>query len=241
MLQKSRGIVLQSMAYAEASLIVKVFTEGYGLQSFLINGVRKPKARYAANLFQPLSLLEVVAYYKKPGGLHRVSDVSASPQLQNIPYDTVKTTMAIFLGEILYRSIKEEEANSELFSFIDHAVQMLDIHTETVSRFHLCFMLQLSKYLGFYPSGKYENFTPYFDLKEGTFQETKPMHPHYLDKHLSELFYQLAQISLEDVSEIKLNAIERKVLLESIIAYYELHHTGGSRIRSYEILNEILS
>jgi len=241
MLQKTRAVVLHCTEYAEASLIVKAYTAENGMQSFLVNGVRKSKARYAANLFQPLSIIEVVAYIKKPGGLHRVSDVSASPALSNIPYDIVKTTMAIFLGEVLYRSIKEEEINPELFTFIDHAVQILDVHHETVSRFHLCFMLQLSRFLGFFPSGKYDAVTPWFDLKEGTFQEHRPNHPYFLDPILSERFYALLSISLEDVSEIKLTAQQRKSILEALIGYYELHHTQGSRIKSHEILNEVLS
>jgi DNA repair protein RecO (recombination protein O) len=184
MLQKTRAIVLDITPYAEASIIVKAYTETMGLQSFLVNGVRKPKARFANNLFQPLTIIEIVAYFKKQGGLHRVSDVSASPPLVHIPYDTIKTTVALFLAEILYRSIKEEEANPDLFGFIDHSIQILDLHPETTSRFHLIFCLQLTRYLGFYPSGRFSNHTRCFDLKEGVFREGKPMHPYYIDQYL---------------------------------------------------------
>ncbi len=241
MIEKTRGIVLYVTEYAEASIIVKAYTESKGMQSFLVNGVRKQKARYAHNLFQPLSILEIVAYFKKPGGLHRVSEVNASPPLQSIPYDTIKTTIAIFLGELLYRSIREEETNPELFHYIDHAVQMLDIHPNTVSRFHLSFMLSLTRYLGFYPSGRYSTVTPYFDLQEGIFQETKPMHPFYLSIILSEKFDTLLSISLEDSEEIRFSGSERKQLLDALVGYYELHHTQGMRIKSHEILAEILS
>jgi len=102
-------------------------------------------------------------------------------------------------------------------------------------------MLQLSRFLGFFPSGKYDAVTPWFDLKEGTFQEHRPNHPYFLDPILSERFYALLSISLEDVSEIKLTAQQRKSILEALIGYYELHHTQGSRIKSHEILNEVLS
>ncbi|CAN5567048.1 DNA repair protein RecO [soil metagenome] len=241
MLQKTRGVVLHVTEYAEASVIVKVFTETFGIQSFLINGVRKQKARFAANLFQPLSLLEIVAYHKRPGGLHRVSDVTASPPLSNIPYDTVKTTMAIFISEVLYRSIREEECNPELFHFIDHAVQMLDLHEETVSRFHLCFMVQLSRYLGFYPSGRFNDSSPFFDLREGMFQDYPPNHPLFLDRTLSSKFDQLLQYNLEDAQEIILHATERKEILNALVTYYELHHTQGAGIHSHEILAEILT
>lgn len=240
MIQKTRAVVLQVTDFAEASVIVKAYTQSFGMQSYLVNGVRKPKAKFAYNLFQPLSLLEIVAYHKRQGGLHRVSLVEASPPMHNIPYDTVKTTMAIFLSEVLYRSIREEETNEDLFLFIDHAVQMLDLLDESVSRFHFSFMLQLTRYLGFYPSGNYSKYTSWFDLKEGVFQETKPLHPQYMEPALSEKFDQLLQINLEDVKEIKLHLSERKQMLDALVGYYELHHTHGARIRSHEILSEVL-
>ena len=241
MIQKTRAIVLDITPYAEASIIVKAYTETMGLQSFLVNGVRKPKARFANNLFQPLTIIEIVAYFKKQGGLHRVSDVSASPPLVHIPYDTIKTTVALFLAEILYRSIKEEEANPDLFGFIDHSIQILDLHPETTSRFHLIFCLQLTRYLGFYPSGRFSNHTRYFDLKEGVFREGKPMHPYFVDQHLSQRFDELLEQTLEDTHEMKMTADERKHILQAIITYFELHHTQGFSIRSHEVLAELMS
>lgn len=240
MLQKTRAIVLDITPYAEASVIVKAYTETHGLQSFLVNGVRKQKARFASNLFQPLTLIEVIAYFKKAGGLHRVSEVTAAPPLVHIPYDTIKTTMALFLAEVVYRSVKEEEANPELFGFIDHAIQMLDLHPETTSRFHLCFCLQLSRYLGFYPSGNYHRTTPWFDLKEGTFRQSRPMHAYVLDAVLSERFDELLQLPLENTHEIKMSADERRSLLRGIITYFELHQTQGFSIRSHEVLMELM-
>ena len=240
MLHKTRAVVLDVTPYAEASIIVKAYTETHGLQSFLVNGVRKQKARFANNLFQPLTLIEVIAYFKKAGGLHRVSEVAASPPLVHIPYDTIKTTMALFLAEVLYRSVKEEEANPDLFGFIDHAIQILDLHAETTSRFHLCFCLQLSRYLGFYPSGRYSALSPWFDLKEGVFRESRPMHPYYLEQGPSQRFDELLQLSLENIHEIKMSADERRKLLQGIITYFELHHTHGFSIRSHEVLMELM-
>ncbi len=241
MIKKTRGIVLHTTAYAEASIIAKVYTDDAGMQSFLINGVRKQKARFASNLFQPLSIIELVAYFKKPGGLHRVSEVNPSPALHTIPYDTVKSTMAIFLAEVLYKSIREEETNPELFHFLDHAIQMLDVHTEATGRFHLSFLIQFSKYLGFYPHGRYSASSPWFDMKEGYFREERPSHPYFMSRDLSRLLDTLIEINLESVSELKISAIERKLLLEGLIGYYELHHTQGQTIQSHHVLAEVMS
>lgn len=242
MLKKTRAIVLQVTDYSEASIIIHAYTESLGLQSFLINGVRKQKARFAANLFQPLSLIELIAYIKKPGGLHRVSEVNASPAFQAIPYDTIKTTVAIFLGEVLYRSIREEEANPDLFRFAESAILLYDLHPEIVSGFHLIFMIQLSRYLGFYPGGRYQAATPYFDLQEGQFIESLPMrHPYFLKPDTARDFDRLLDISLEDSGELGLHGNARRQLLETLVLYYELHHTQGMHIRSHLILAEVMS
>ena len=241
MLQKTRAVVLNTIEYAEASLIVKAYTEQFGLQSFLVNGVRKNKSKHTPGIFQPLSLIEVVAFYKKPGGLHRASEVTAAPALKNIPYDIIKTTMAFFLSEVIYKSIKEEEINPELFSFIDNSIQILDLLDESVSRFHYCFLIQLTRYLGFYPHGKYSNQSPWFDLQEGVFQETRPNHPYFLEPTLSKLFSELTALSLDEIKDFSITATDRKKILEGLISYYELHHTHGGKIKSHEVLMEILS
>jgi DNA repair protein RecO (recombination protein O) len=241
MLQKTHAIVLSVTEYSEASIIVHAYTETMGLQSFLVNSVRKPKARFAYNLFQPLSLIELVAYIKKLGGLHRVADAAAHPSFQSIPYDIIKTTVAIFLGEVLYRSIKEEEANPELFHFVSNAIQLYDLHTEIVSGFHLCFMMQLTRYLGIYPGGRYSAITPWFDLQEGQFTDEKPVrHPYFLLPESAKNFDRLLEVSLENSGSLGLNGIERRNLLSHLVLYYELHHTQGAHIRSHQILAEVL-
>ncbi len=240
MLQKTRGIVISTTAYAEASVIAKIYTEQFGLQSFMLNGVRKSKSRFNNNLLHPLSTIELIAYYKPHKTLHRVSELNSSPQLGSIPYDTVKTSMAIFLAELLHRAIREEEKNEELFNFIHHSIQFLDIQRQDCSRFHLCFMIQLTRYLGFYPQATFTYEYPYFNLLEGLYQEQVPLHPNYFEPPLSEKFHMLSQISFEELNTLSINASERKQLLHGIISYYELHHTNGVRLKSYTVLEEVM-
>ncbi len=241
MLRKTRGIVITTTDYAEASVIAKIYTEEFGLQSFLLNGVRKQKSRFNKNLLHPLSTVELIGYYKPHKTLHRVSELCASPQLSSIPYQTVKTALAIFLAEVLHRSIKEEEKNTELFNFIHHSIELLDISHDDCSRFHLFFMIQLTRYLGFHPNATYSPTSSYFDLQEGVYQSQPPMHPYYLEPEISKKFHQLTELSFEDSHLLKVNAVERKQLLHGLITYYELHHTQGTRLRAYTVLEEIMS
>lgn len=162
------------------------------------------------------------------------------PPLVHIPYDTVKTTMAMFIAEVVYRSVREEESNTELFGFIDHAVQILDVQHDTPTDFHLIFCLQLTRYLGFYPGGRSGNCSVFFDLKEGVFCHDLPQHPYYLDPHASARFQELLDSSMEKGALTPITSMERRSLLQAIITYYELHHTQGFGIRSHQVLAELM-
>lgn len=241
MLHKTRGIVLHTINYAETSVVAKVYTELYGLQSYLINGVRNKKAKFKANLLQPLSLLDMIVYHKERNGLQRVSELRPIVPLNTIPYDITKSSIALFLNEILYKAIREEEVNLNLFDFIFNSTCILDLQTKDLKNFHLLFMMQLSKYLGFFPLGKYTDSTPYFNLKEGLFQALKPHHSFYLDAPLSQFIYTLMLGSYQTLNEIALSKTQRKELLQKIIHYFELHLTGFSDIKSHLVLEEVMS
>src|ERR1043165_5441661 len=80
-----------------------------------------------------------------------------------------KNCIALFIQELLHKVLKEQEADEDLFDFLKNSLMILDLKKENYFNFHLCFMLQLSRYLGFYPQGKYSDSTSVFDLQEGTF------------------------------------------------------------------------
>src|SRR5690606_31468433 len=126
MLHKTRGVVFKTTDYSESSVVVQVFTEKFGLQSYLINGVKKPKAKIRLNMLQPLHLLELVVYHKPSGNLQRVSEIRNVPLFQTIPYSTIKSSIVLFLNEVLYRSVRQQEADEPLFDFLFHAISLLD-------------------------------------------------------------------------------------------------------------------
>src|SRR3954463_15310211 len=123
MLHKTRGIVFKTTDYGETSVIVQVFTEKFGLQSYIINGARKPKAKITHNMLQPLHLLDMVVYHKNTGQVQRVAELKNSPVLQSIPYVMIKNCIALFLNEVLYKAVKQQSADENLFDFIFNAIE----------------------------------------------------------------------------------------------------------------------
>jgi DNA repair protein RecO (recombination protein O) len=238
MLHKTRGIVFKTTDYGESSVIVQVFTEKFGLQSYIINGVKKPKAKISRNMLQPLHLLDMVAYHKNTGQVQRVSELKNAPVLLSIPYDVIKSSMALFLNEVLYKAVRQQSADEHLFSFIFNAIEWLDNQSEGLTNFHLLFLTRLTRHLGFYPDQG--GNADYFDMKNGIFSRYKPEGLSYLSPPHTHNFYRLLQSSFENIHLLKFSNDERRYLLQKLLEYYALHIEGFGSIRSHEVLEEVL-
>jgi DNA repair protein RecO (recombination protein O) len=241
MLHKTRGIVFKTTDYGESSVIVQVFTEKFGLQSYIINGVKKPKAKISRNMLQPLHLLDMVVYHKNAGNVQRIAELKNSPLLQTIPYDVIKSCLAIFLNEVLYKAVRQQSADENLFDFVFNAVEWLDHQSDGLANFHLLFLMQLSRYLGFYPDRYLMNDADYFDMKNGVFSKYKPDSVLYLSPPHTQNFNRLLDCSFENIANLKFSNDERRYLLTKLIEYYALHIEGFGIIRSHEVLEEVLA
>ncbi len=240
MLHKTRGIVLKTFNYSESSVIAHVLTEKFGTQSYLLQGIRKNKAKIKTSMLQPLHLLDMIVYHKPNGGLQRVAELKNDPVLHAIPYDIVKTSLAIFICELLYITQKESDIDEDLFDFVFQSIQLLDLTELPLGNFHLLFMLRYAKFLGIYPSEPTNNFAKYFDVKNGVFIGILPEHPVYMNEVNTSYLKDLMNTSFEDSSKIHLSAEERKALLNALIAYYDYHLEGFKGMQSHMILEEVL-
>lgn len=241
MLHKTRGIVLKTTLYSESSVVVQIFTEKFGMQSYMINGVKKPRAKISMNMLQPLHLVDIIVYHKVNTSIQRVSELRPSPIFTSIPYDIIKSTVVIFLNEVLYKSIRQQMADDNLFDFVFSAICWFDESRDVNVNFHLAFLLKLSRFLGFAPSTETKSDQSYFDLQEGEFKSHPPLHPHFLDKSDAELFILLLTMPFEKINEIKIENKTRRSILDKILIYYNLHTASFGDVRSHQVLEEVLS
>lgn len=172
MIHKTKGIVIRSVKYKDSGLIVHIFTERFGIQHYLIQGVTRPKARLKAHLFQSLQLLELEVYYKNKGQLERIKEASHSHLTHSISSNIIKSSIALFLNEILYKVLKNQNTDTSIFNFIYNSLLWLDSTEEGYSDFHLVFLIKLSKLLGFGPI--FSEDPLYFDLILGVFLPYAP-------------------------------------------------------------------
>lgn len=240
MIDTTPAIILKQTNYGDSSLIVQAFTKKFGLQSYLVSGARKPKAKIRSALLQPMHLVEIVASYRNNHSLHRISEVRAAPVFQSIPYDIRKSTVAIFLNEVLYKCLRLQTADDTLFDFVFHAINWLDVAEDMPANFHLHFLMRLTRFMGFQPAPQRKGHT-YFDLHEGVFRTFRPAQPLVLEEPYSAHLSALITTPLDAVHAIRIPATERRELLKQIVLFYQLHIDGLGEIKSLSILEEVLT
>lgn len=241
MIYKTRGIVLRTVDYSDTSLIAKICTEQFGIQSYLIKGAKRKKASIKSNLFQPLALLELEVYKKEKQQLQSLKEVGAEIHFISIPNNQAKTSILFFLNEILLKCLQEEEENMELFSFLHETIQTLDSVEKNFSNLHLIFLIRFSRFLGFFPQGNYSDTNSLFDLREGIFVGQEPMHPDFLTKENSAFISKLIFSNYYSMETFSLSGKERKNLLDILLRYYELHLSNMGNITSHKILEQVFA
>ncbi len=236
MLEKTKAIVLTSIKYADADLIVKCYTE-MGIKTYMLKRIFKSKSnKLKVAYFQPLTLLEITANHNNKGNLNSIREARISFFYTSIPNNIIKQTIVIFLSEVLSSAIREEDENLSLFNYLNTTLQWLDTHHHTVN-FHLLFLLNLTKHLGFYPK-IIKNESRYFSLEEGVFTDLKPMYNYIFGENLNTL-KTLIGTNFDVLEKLKFNAKSRQMILEFLISYYELHLPGFKRPKSLSVLKDI--
>jgi len=244
-LHKTKGIVLRAVKYGETSLIVTMFTELFGLQSYLVNGVRtsSKKGSGKANLFQPTAILDMVVYNNELKHLNRIKEFKWSYLYQHIFSDVPKNAVALFMIELLTKCLKQPEANPELFEFCEDAFIHLDESTGSVmANFPLFFALHLPVFFGFRISDEYSNKNSIVDLQEGMFVPERPDHFHFLEGKQAEVTSELLKMMQpEELEQLKLNHDFRRQLLFAYETYYALHIQDFGTMKTLPVLREVLS
>lgn len=247
-LYKTTGIVLKTVKYGDTSLIVAVFTELFGLQSYIISGVRSAskKGSSKASMFQPAAVLQLVAYHNPFKQLNRIKEFQWQHIYKNIFSSVLKNGVAMFMVEFLGKCLKEPEPNADLFAFVEDSLVHLDESEDAVmANFPLFFAINLCHFFGFEPrfSGN-ESLSAeeiVFDLQEGVFTPELPQHNLYLEKKYALITAELLKVKQPaELAEIRMNGEMRRKILDALEMYYSIHVADFGRLKTLPVLREIM-
>ncbi len=241
MLIKTSGIVIHQVKYSESARIIDILTSEYGRVSYIVRSVGKKRAIKPAHL-QPLTLVEMEVNHRANRDLQYIKELRIKTPLHDIYLNPVKSSIAMFVAEVLRKTLEKNNQDRKLFDFLEQAVTILEKSEKSISNFHLLFMAQMTVYLGFSPNFEnYEN-SRYFDLFNGTFEITRPIsHSYYLENEKKELFVKTMKYGFEDMEKIALNRNQRNEILDSLCIYFQLHIPTFHTLKSVDVLKEIFN
>lgn len=229
MQKKTRGIIISYIRYKETSIIVKIFTRELGLKSYIINGVRSSTGRSKMALYQPLTQLDLVVYDKEGASLNRISEAKLYFPYSRIPFDFIRSGIAMFVGEVLSKSIFENYQNENLYDFLESAMTILDGNDANLSIYPIVFLFEMSNYLGFAPSGADSFFDEIIQDIKSPLQLISERNA--LDILIIDSFFCKQQIT----------ASVRKGLLDHFLVFYSQHLEDSNPWKSVRILRQLVS
>jgi DNA repair protein RecO (recombination protein O) len=247
MTHKTKGIVLRTVKYSETSVVATIFTEKFGIQTYMVNGVRATQKKGSkAAMMQAGAILDMEVYHNELKGMQRIKECNWAVIYQEIFSDIIKNSIAVYVIELLTKTLKQPEANDELFYFCEDSFLFLDqSKIADAANFALFFSLQLPQFMGF----KIQSPDPdmeaeseiYLDLREGIFVLDKPIHNFFIQgelvKHTIEL---LKVVHPDELNEVKLNKEIRKILLTAYQQYYALHLQDFGQMKTMKVLQEVM-
>jgi len=241
MIDSTKAIVLHQIKYSDSGIVVQLFSRKFGRISCLIKGLRSKNSGKHNVLFQPISILEMAIYFKESREMQIMKDFSASYTPADIYSDIRKSSVALFLGEVLTTVLREESPNIALFDFLEDSIIYFDNCREKFANFHLAFLAGLSSYLGFEPGKTETHSDKYFDMLNGKFIPYPPAHCNYATPEISCILSSLFTSSYENADKIILTGALRNEVLETLMKYFSIHLPGLKKINSLAVLKEVFS
>lgn len=244
MLHHTKGIIIRSVNYGETSLVLSIFTELFGLQQYIVNGVRTSKrsSGFSAAQMQVGNMLDMVVYQNQRNTLQRIKECKQYIHYSSLFGDVTKNAVMLFMIEVLQKALKQPDPQPELFYFIEDMIRGLDTASPSqTANIPLFFMLHLSHFFGFRMMDNYSEEMSMLDLHEGQFISSAPMHQMVLVPPLSGHVSQLLRVmQIEELDQVRLNRQLRTELLDACIDYYSLHINPFGPLRSLPVIRTLL-
>jgi DNA repair protein RecO (recombination protein O) len=205
----------------------------------MVNGVRRSRSKGKAIFLQPLTLLQMEVTHHEKKEIHRITDYKVLHPFVTIPFNQTKRSITFFITEVLSKVLREEHPNDELFNFVFHAIKVLDEEVPGLPNFHLFFLFQLSRFLGFGVSYSKDSSNAFFDLQNSEYTSVEPNHPYFIKEQALRNWIILSKSNASRLNQLKLKSNQRRDLLNALVLYYELHILNFGSLKSLDVLQAL--
>lgn len=242
MLVKTRAIVLNSLKYGESQVIADIFTEALGRVPFILRMPRSSRSRMGKQLFQPLTILDIEFDHRPSVRLQRMKNAAIACPFTTIPFDAYKLGIALFVAEFTAYCTRSEQANRQMYMFVENSVRWLDACERGFANFHIIYMLHLARFVGFYPNtDDLQGEACYFDLRGGCFVRNVPAHRDYLEPAEAGKIRMLMRLNYTTMRLLSLSRSERNRIVDVVLTYYRLHQPDFPEMKSLPVLKELFA
>lgn len=239
MLEKTRAIVLNSLKYGESQMIVDMYTATRGRLSFIQRVPRQGRAGIKKQYFQPLTILDIEFDYRQTQRLHKLHTAGVAFPFRSLPFDMAKLSIALFVAEFTAYATRSEQADTDLYAFVETSVRWLDTCDTDFANFHIIYMLHLTRFVGFFPNVEDACEGAYFDMRDGCFVPIAPLHPDYLRPSEAQKIGLLMRLNYTTMRLLRLTRDERNRCIDVVLAYYRLHQPDFPELKSLAVLREL--
>ncbi len=239
MLYKTQGIVLHSLPYKDVYTILHIYTKDFGRVSYLVSRKNSKRSSLSRSLFMPLSILDLEVEHLNKRDIQRIKEAHLFLSTSSLQADPVKNVLALFLSEVLFRVVKDTQADERMYAFLSDSIRILEVTEKGIANFHLVFLLNLLHYLGIFPNTVRQHDEHYFDMLNGTFARQQPTHPYFLTPAETVAWQRILKMNYENMSLYSFSRQDRQRIIQRIFEYYKLHLPEFSEIRSLQVLQSL--
>lgn len=239
MLHKTQAIVLNTIHYNDRYMLTTVYTNTFGRITYTIPKSTGKSSKVKKSLFAPLSILDMETEHQASREIQRIKEAHILYPLHSIPGNMVKTSIVLFLSEFLTRILRDTDEYELIFQYLSHSIQVLEESEKGLANYHLVFMLKLTRFMGFYPN--FDNYRPndYFDMLNGIFVSSQPLHKHYVNRTDSQVLSLLSRIGYENMHLFLFSRQDRINIINRMLEYYRIHLHDFQPLKSLDILHEL--